>query len=94
MTEIKISNLHPSGSELFEDPESFLDELRVEEIDFIVGGLTQFNQQFTRKINNNRSRGRIGDLDAILRRIFGRKFAKFSRRNNNVAYTFQNTINK
>lgn len=94
MTEIKISKLQPPGTELFEDSESFLDELCTEELDFVVGGLTQFNQQFTQKINNDRSKGRIGDLDAILKKVFGKKFRKFSSRNNNVAYTFQNTTNK
>lgn len=39
MTEIKISNLHPAGSELFQDLESFLDELTTDETALIRGGI-------------------------------------------------------
>ena len=39
MSSIKISQLPPAGSELFEDAESFLHELTNEEIREIKGGL-------------------------------------------------------
>jgi len=38
MTSIKIFNLHPAGSELFKDSESFMTELADNELDSINGG--------------------------------------------------------
>ncbi|AFZ00987.1 hypothetical protein [Calothrix sp. PCC 6303] len=41
MASIKISELRPSGSELFQDSESFLNELNTQEME-IVGGRAYF----------------------------------------------------
>lgn len=38
MASIKISELHPAGVELFQDPESFLDELNERETSIVFGG--------------------------------------------------------
>ena len=38
MTQLKLSELHPAGSELFQDSESFLEELSERELDFVAGG--------------------------------------------------------
>jgi hypothetical protein len=38
MPTIKISNLHPAGSELFSDFESYMNELGDSELDIISGG--------------------------------------------------------
>jgi hypothetical protein len=38
MSELKFNNLQPSGSQLFTDPESFLDDLSPDEIEVIHGG--------------------------------------------------------
>ena len=38
MANIKINNLNPAGSELFNDSESYLDELTTEELNVIGGG--------------------------------------------------------
>ncbi|AFZ35758.1 hypothetical protein Sta7437_2210 [Stanieria cyanosphaera PCC 7437] len=49
MTNIRLSELHPVGSELFQDSESFLNELNTEELGEILGGgsivthVTQFS---------------------------------------------------
>ncbi|QIR36467.1 hypothetical protein HCG51_06665 [Tolypothrix sp. PCC 7910] len=40
MASIKISELRPAGSELFQDSESFLNELNEKEISTAVGGAT------------------------------------------------------
>jgi len=40
MSQIKISKLEPTGLELFEDSESFLNQLTFEEISVIKGGFT------------------------------------------------------
>ncbi|QIR36468.1 hypothetical protein HCG51_06670 [Tolypothrix sp. PCC 7910] len=40
MASIKISELRPAGSELFQDSESFLNELNEKEISNAVGGAT------------------------------------------------------
>ena len=39
MSNIKISNLHPTGSELFTDSESYMAELADSELDIINGGV-------------------------------------------------------
>ena len=39
MSNIKINDLKPSGAELFDDPESFLDELTNDDLQQIMGGL-------------------------------------------------------
>jgi bacteriocin-like protein len=39
MASIKISELHPAGSELFQDSESFLNELTDDEMESVEGGL-------------------------------------------------------
>ena len=38
MASIKINNLQPAGAELFDDSESFLNELKSQELDIISGG--------------------------------------------------------
>jgi hypothetical protein len=38
MSELKFDNLQPSGSQLFADPESFLDDLSPDEIEVVHGG--------------------------------------------------------
>lgn len=38
MTQLKLSELSPAGSELFQDSESFLEELSDRELDFVTGG--------------------------------------------------------
>ncbi|MDJ0532288.1 MAG: hypothetical protein QNJ70_07275 [Xenococcaceae cyanobacterium MO_207.B15] len=38
MAQLKLSELSPPGSELFQDSESFLEELSDRELDFVVGG--------------------------------------------------------
>lgn len=43
MATIKISELHPAGSELFQDSESFLNELTEQEIGGVQGGLFGFD---------------------------------------------------
>ncbi|WP_193200058.1 hypothetical protein [Nostoc sp. MG11] len=40
MANIEINNLHSAGSELFQDSESFLNELSDREIGGVQGGLT------------------------------------------------------
>ncbi|WP_017318975.1 hypothetical protein [Mastigocladopsis repens] len=40
MANIEINNLHPAGSELFHDSESFLNELTEREMWGVEGGLT------------------------------------------------------
>ncbi|MDZ8106220.1 MAG: hypothetical protein RM338_11440 [Nostoc sp. DedQUE12a] len=40
MASIKINDLHPIGSDLFQDPESFLNELSDRQITGVQGGLT------------------------------------------------------
>ena len=40
MSTIKISDLHPTGSELFFDSESYMNELGTDELVDINGGLT------------------------------------------------------
>ncbi len=40
MASIKISDLRPSGFDLFEDSESFLEELNDENMGIINGGMT------------------------------------------------------
>jgi hypothetical protein len=37
MSELKFNNLQPSGSQLFADPESFLDDLSADEIEVVHG---------------------------------------------------------
>jgi hypothetical protein len=39
MSNIKIHNISPSGSELFRDSESYLSELKDNEVDGIEGGI-------------------------------------------------------
>ncbi|MBC1236971.1 MULTISPECIES: bacteriocin [Nostoc] len=39
MANIKLHDLSPAGSELFEDSESFLNELNTEELTHVNGGL-------------------------------------------------------
>ncbi|NES86123.1 MAG: hypothetical protein F6K63_14720 [Moorea sp. SIO1G6] len=39
MSNIKINDIKPSGAELFDDPESFLDELTNNYLQQIMGGL-------------------------------------------------------
>lgn len=43
MATIKISNLHPAGSELFKDSESFMTELVASELGSINGGTGIFS---------------------------------------------------
>ncbi len=43
MANIEISNLHPAGSELLSDLESFMDELDIEKATDIKGGLILFS---------------------------------------------------
>ena len=38
MASIKIDNLQPAGSDLFNDSESYLNELNNQELDFVNGG--------------------------------------------------------
>ena len=40
MVNIKISDLHPAGSDLFSAPESYMNEISESEFDSISGGLT------------------------------------------------------
>ncbi len=40
MANIKISNLHPTGVELFSDSESYLNDLNDQDIESINGGLS------------------------------------------------------
>ncbi|MBE9181624.1 bacteriocin [Oculatella sp. LEGE 06141] len=47
MASINVSNLHPAGSELFCDSESFLNELTDEELTEIEGG---YRNHFSAKI--------------------------------------------
>ena len=39
MASIKINNLQPAGSDLFNDSESYLNELKDQELDVVNGGL-------------------------------------------------------
>ncbi|WP_427160505.1 hypothetical protein ACQFX9_02175 [Aliinostoc sp. HNIBRCY26] len=39
MTNVKISNLTPAGSELFQGEDSFIHELSEQEINDVLGGL-------------------------------------------------------
>jgi hypothetical protein len=54
MASIQLSELHPVGSELFQDSESFLHELGDREVNSVVGGFFeyQYNFQVTQNINN------------------------------------------
>ena len=38
MASIKINNLQPAGSDLFNDSESYLSELKNQELDIVSGG--------------------------------------------------------
>ena len=38
MAQLKLSELTPAGSELFQDSETFLEELSDQELDFVAGG--------------------------------------------------------
>lgn len=40
MSNVKISDLHPAGSELFSDSESYINELSEGELNSINGGFT------------------------------------------------------
>jgi hypothetical protein len=40
MATIKISDLHPTGADLFQDSENYLNELTDEELDLTQGGRT------------------------------------------------------
>ncbi len=40
MAEIQLSNLNPAGSELFQDSESYINELNEQEMGSVVGGLS------------------------------------------------------
>lgn len=51
MNSIKISDLRPAGSELFQDSESFLTELRGDELADIKGGVL-VNQQVSKNNKN------------------------------------------
>lgn len=55
MASIKISELRPAGSELFQDSESFLTELsESREVAQVLGGWTYYNNQqsvFTKNAN-------------------------------------------
>jgi hypothetical protein len=42
MTTIKISDLHPTGSDLFHDSESYLNELTDDQLDLTHGGSSGF----------------------------------------------------
>lgn len=49
MANITISELRPAGSELFQDSESFLNELGEREMGSVIGGITvQVNKQITK----------------------------------------------
>jgi hypothetical protein len=48
MSSIEISNLSPAGSQLFQDTESFLDELTDQELGEIEGGFPRFYRYLTR----------------------------------------------
>ena len=39
MARLQISELRPAGSELFQDSESFLEDLSERELDFVAGGM-------------------------------------------------------
>ena len=59
MSNISISELRPAGSELFQDSESYLNELGDRETEMVQGGFTivkvdisQDNKQLTANINN------------------------------------------
>ncbi len=59
MSNISISELRPAGSELFQDSESYLNELGERETEMVQGGFTfvkidvsQDNKQLTANINN------------------------------------------
>lgn len=39
MANIKIFELHPTGYDLFQDAETFLNELTTKELNFVVGGV-------------------------------------------------------
>jgi hypothetical protein len=54
MASIKLSELRPVGSDLFQDNESFLEELGDRDMNSVVGGFFdyQYNSQFTQNINN------------------------------------------
>lgn len=45
MPTIQISNLHPTGYELFQGTESFLDELGTDEVEGVRGGCYGLNHQ-------------------------------------------------
>lgn len=51
MAIIKITNIYPKGTELFHDPESFLSELKDEELNF-TGGI--YYTWFFRKLPPSR----------------------------------------
>lgn len=48
MSSIEISDLSPAGSQLFQDAESFLDELTDQESGGIEGGFSRFSRHLTR----------------------------------------------
>ena len=52
MSEIKLSNLNPAGSELFQDSESYISELNEQEMASVVGGFT-FNASAISVIGNS-----------------------------------------
>jgi hypothetical protein len=54
MASITLSELRPVGSDLFQDSESYLNELGDREVNSVVGGFFdyQYNSQFTANINN------------------------------------------
>jgi hypothetical protein len=43
MATIKISNLHPTGSELFSDAESYMSEVKDNDLNYINGGIIMFH---------------------------------------------------
>ncbi len=49
MATIKISDLHPTGADLFQDSENYLNELTNDELDLAQGGFTPAVSKFVTK---------------------------------------------
>ncbi|MBD2448157.1 hypothetical protein H6G76_13470 [Nostoc sp. FACHB-152] len=84
MASIKISELRPAGSELFQDSESFLNELSENrEMDQVMGGFTNINVNASIGVTRDNDNNTIGNTIAnSIANSAGNSFGnQFTRRN-------------
>lgn len=87
MANIQISELRNAGYELFQDSETFLNELGEREMNFVTGGIAQINYQYTNNINYSQSKSNFKSK-AYYKGAF--KVKQILQKTNNIAQTFVN----